>query len=195
MTPAEKPGPDSIVGELSQIFEQRGAEAYLGEAVTMAEHMLQAATLAERNGETEIVIAAALLHDVGHFVGPHGSFSMTDTEDRHHHASGAALLDGLFPEALVDCVRHHVAAKRYLCATNPTYYDRLSEASKHSLSLQGGPMSEAEAADFAGNPNLEAILQVRYLDDAGKRAGARTQAFTHFLPLLEHLVAKRNSSA
>lgn len=193
MSAETKPGPDTIVAELTRIFEQRGAEAYLGEAVTMAEHMLQAASLAERNGETEIVVAAALLHDIGHFVGPNGSFSMTDTQDRYHHSSGAALLEGLFPAALVDCVRHHVTAKRYLCATNPAYYEHLSEASKHSLSLQGGPMSAAEVVDFARKPNLEAILQVRYLDDAGKRAGAETRPFSHFIPLLERLAEQREA--
>ncbi len=195
MSSLTKPGPKDIVAALENIFERRGAEAYLGEQVTMAQHMLQAATLAERNGEPDIVIAAALLHDVGHFVGPHGSFTMADQEDRYHHSSGAALLEGLFPEALVDCVRHHVAAKRYLCATNPAYYEHLSEASKHSLSLQGGPMSKDEVADFARNRNLEAILQVRYLDDAGKRAGASTKPFSHFLPLLKRLVEEQRRSA
>ncbi len=191
----DKPTAETIVADLEEIFERRGKEVYLGEEVTMAQHMLQAATLAERNGESETVIAAALLHDVGHFAGNNGSFTMEDTEDRYHHTTGAALLEGLFPAAVVDCIRHHVAAKRYLCATNPDYYERLSEASKHSLALQGGPMTDEEVEAFGRMPHLKAILQLRYLDDAGKRVGATTQSFQHFLPLLRRLVAETRSAA
>lgn len=191
MSANRKPTSDSIIAELSEIFERRGKEAYLGESVTIAEHMLQAAALAERSGQTESVIAAALLHDIGHFVGPHGSFTMEDQQDRYHEISGADLLEGLFPAAVVDCVRHHVGAKRYLCAINPEYYGRLSEASKVSLRLQGGPMSTAEVEAFAQNPNLGAILQVRYLDDAGKRPGAKTKGFQDYLPLLQRLVEQK----
>ncbi len=191
MSPEQRPTPQTIVADLAEIFERRGKEAYLGEDVTMAEHMLQAAGLAERTGQSETVIAAALLHDIGHFVGPNGSFTMQDLEDRHHEDSGARLLEGLFPDRVVECVRHHVAAKRYLCAVMPDYLERLSEASCHSLLLQGGPMDEAEVAAFARNPHLRSILQVRFLDEAGKRQQAAIKPFDHYRPLLERLVAER----
>ncbi len=195
MTEKAKPTAETIVTALEEVFEGLGKEAYLGEPVTVAQHMLQAASLAEHTGQSEMVIAAALLHDVGHFTGNYGTFTMQDTEDRYHEANGADLLKGLFPNAVVDCVRHHVSAKRYLCATNPDYYERLTDASKHSLDLQGGPMSADEVAAFAKNPNLEAILQVRYLDDAGKRIGALAKPFSHFAPLLERLVAEEKAAA
>ena len=81
-----------------------------------------------------------------------------------------------------------MAAKRYLCATRPSYFARLSEASVHSLNLQGGPMSGAEVAAFETNPNLREIIRVRYLDDAGKRAGMATPDFAHFAPMVQRLV-------
>ena len=81
-----------------------------------------------------------------------------------------------------------VAAKRYLCATRPKYIDRLSPASVHSLNLQGGPMSNDEVKAFEKNPNLKQIIQVRHLDDSGKREGGETYPFSHFVPLLQRLV-------
>ena len=179
---------DTIVAFLADIFERRGAEEYLGEPVTIAEHMLQAATLAERGGQDEAIIVAALLHDIGHFTSEFGTFSMEDTEDRFHEEAGAEVLGRFFPSVVTDCVRHHVAAKRYLCATRPEYLDRLSEASVHSLNLQGGPMSAEEIAEFERNPNLKSIVQVRYLDDAGKRPDMPTPPFVHFVPMIQRLV-------
>ena len=178
----------NIVAFLEDIFERRGGEEYLGEPVTMAEHMLQGATIAERNGQSEEIIVAALLHDIGHFTSEFGTFSMEDTEDRFHEEAGAQVLERFFPSVVTDCVRYHVAAKRYLCATRPEYFRRLSEASVHSLNLQGGPMSEGEVAEFEQNPNLEKIVAVRYLDDAGKIADMQTPKFAHFAPMVQRVV-------
>ncbi len=179
---------DNIVAFIGDIFERRGGEEYLGEPVTMAEHMLQGATLAEQSNQDEIIIVAALLHDIGHFTSEFGSFTMDDTEDRFHEEAGARVLERFFPFVIIDCVRHHVAAKRYLCATKPEYFRRLSEASVHSLNLQGGPMSAEEVAEFEENPNLKEIIQVRYLDDAGKRDDMETPDFWHFAPMVQRLV-------
>ena len=147
--------PDNIVAFLADIFERRGGEEYLGEPVTMAEHMLQGAQFAENAGEPEIIIVAALLHDIGHFTSEFGSFTMDDVEDRHHEEAGAAVLERFFPTLVTDCVRYHVAAKRYLCAARPEYLKRLSEASVLWLNLQGGPMSSVEVGDFEKNPNVK----------------------------------------
>ena len=180
--------PDTIVAFLASIFERRGAEEYLGEPVTMGEHMLQGATLAEQNGQPDEIIVGALLHDIGHFTSEFGMFTMDDTEDRHHEDAGAKVLERFFPSVVTDCCRYHVAAKRYLCATRPEYFDRLSEASVHSLNLQGGPMDETEVAAFEQNPNLKEIIAVRYLDEAGKRAGMQTPDFAHFASRVQRLV-------
>lgn len=180
--------PQNIVAFLQDIFERRGGEEYLGEPVTMAEHMLQGATIAEQNGLPEIIIVSALLHDIGHFTSEFGTFRIDDTEDRHHEEAGAKVLEAFFPTLVTDCVRHHVAAKRYLCATKPEYYNRLSDASIHSLNLQGGPMSAEEVSAFEKNPNLKEIIQVRYLDEAGKHADMETPPFAHFAQMVQRIV-------
>lgn len=184
MTPTR----DTIVDFLGDIFERCGDAEYLGEPVTMAQHMLQGAWLAEKQGLDDQVVVAALLHDIGHFTSEFGTFSMEDTEDRFHEEAGAKVLEPFFPSLVTDCVRYHVAAKRYLCATKPSYFDRLSEASIHSLNLQGGPMSAAEVAEFEKNPNLPRIIQVRYLDEAGKDPDMVTPDYWHFAPAVRRVV-------
>lgn len=179
---------DTIVAFLGDIFERRGGEEYLGEPVTMAEHMLQGACLAEQQGESEIIIVSALLHDIGHFTSEFGTFSMEDTHDRHHEEAGAAVLERFFPKLVIDCVREHVAAKRYICATDPAYFGELSAASIHSLKLQGGPMNAEEVIAFEKNPNVAEIVRVRRLDDAGKIAGMVTPGFDHYAPMIQRIV-------
>jgi len=178
----------NIVSFLGEIFERRGGGEYLGEPVTMAEHMLQGAAIAEAQGEPEEIIVAALLHDIGHFTSEFGTFRMDDTEDRFHEDAGAKVLERFFPKIVTDCVRFHVAAKRYLCATRAEYFDLLSAASVHSLMLQGGKMSPDESAMFEKNPNIEAIIKVRYLDDAGKDPEMDTPDFAHFAPMVQRVV-------
>lgn len=179
---------ENIVAFIGDIFERRGGEEYLGEPVTMAEHMLQGACLAEQQGEAEIIVVAALLHDIGHFTSEFGTFSMEDTKDKHHEEAGATVLERFFPGLVVDCVRLHVAAKRYICATDPRYLSELSAASIHSLKLQGGPMNPAEVEEFERHPNVKEIVKVRYLDDAGKIAGMRTPGFAHYAPMVQRVV-------
>jgi [1-hydroxy-2-(trimethylamino)ethyl]phosphonate dioxygenase len=192
----DKLTPETIVAFLADIFERRGGEEYLGEPVTMAEHMLQGAYLAERQGEPEIIIVATLLHDIGHFTSEFGTFSMDDTHDKHHEEAGAAVLERFFPSLVIDCVRHHVAAKRYICATDPAYFGQLSAASIHSLKLQGGPMNADEVRAFECNSNVNEIVRVRHLDDAGKIADMETPGFAHYAPMVQRVVdAHCNSQA
>lgn len=179
---------ETIVGFLADIFARRGGEEYLGEPVTMAEHMLQGAHLAEQGDESEAIITAALLHDIGHFTSEFGMFSMDDTKDRYHEEAGASVLAGFFPSVVIDCVRHHVAAKRYLCAVDADYFDKLSEASVHSLNLQGGPMEASEVEVFERNPNLADIVKVRHFDDAGKLPDMEIPGFSHFAPMVQRVV-------
>lgn len=184
----------TIVDFLGSIFERRGSEEYLGEPVTMGQHMLQGAAIAEQNGQPEEIIVAALLHDIGHFTSEFGTFAINDTKDRFHEEAGAMVLERFLPSVVTDCVRHHVAAKRYLCATRPAYFDRLSAASVHSLTLQGGPMTPAEIAVFEANPNLDKIIAVRYLDDAGKHPDMVTPDYAHFAPMVQRLVDQHCAS-
>ena len=179
---------DNIVAFLGDIFDRRGGEEYLGEPVTMAQHMLQGATLAEQGGLDEEIIVGALLHDIGHFTSEFGTYHPSDTEDHHHEDAGAEVLSPFFPSVITDCVKYHVAAKRYLCATKPEYFARLSAASVHTLELQGGPMNAEDVAAFESNPNLKKIIQVRYLDEAGKVADMETPDYWHFAPMVQRVV-------
>jgi len=179
---------NNIVNFLADIFLRRGNEAYLGEPVTMAEHMLQGASMAEENNDEDEIIVAALLHDIGHFTSEFGMFTMQDESDRYHEEAGAKVLEQFFPSVVTDCVRYHVAAKRYLCATSPEYLRTLSKASIHSLGLQGGPMNAEEVSEFEKKPNLEKIIRVRHLDDSGKDPDKTIRNFAHFAPLVQKVV-------
>jgi len=181
-----------IIALIADIFERRGAEAYAGEALTVAEHMLQTAVLAQAEGAPDPLVAAALLHDIGHFTSEFGEYSPEDTEDKHHDASGAQVLERYFPPSVTECVRLHVAAKRYLCATDETYQNTLSAASRHSLQLQGGPMSAAEIAAFRRLPFHEEAVKLRRWDDSGKLEGLQTPPFAAFRPLLQRVIERKD---
>ena len=178
----------NIVEKIADVFDQHGDAEYLGEPVTMAQHMLQAAHFAKQAGEPDAVVVAALLHDIGHFTSELGTFSMADTEDKYHEDAGAVFLAQHFPPVVVDCVKHHVAAKRYLCATDPAYFAKLSDASVHSLNLQGGPMSADEVAAFEQEPNLGAIVRVRLYDDQGKDPNLEVEGFDTYREMMEAAV-------
>jgi len=181
--------PDTIVDFIADIFLRRGAESYLGEEVTMSEHMLQAAELALAADAGDALISGALLHDIGHYTNEFPEEALMAGTDTRHETAGAAVLAEFFPEIVVDCVRWHVAAKCYLCATDPAYFSGLSEASIHTLGLQGGAMDAAEQAEFVKKPNIDAILQVRRWDDQGKVKGLKTHDFAYFSHVLRRVVS------
>jgi [1-hydroxy-2-(trimethylamino)ethyl]phosphonate dioxygenase len=181
---------DTIVDVIADIFERRGAESYLGEDVTMSEHMLQAAVCAEKTGAGEDMVVAALLHDIGHYTGEFPEDTLEKGHNNYHDETGAAILAPFFPPRVVDCVRHHVNAKRYLCATREDYFGRLSDASVHTLNLQGGPMNEQEITAFEQNPDLDNIVRVRLWDDEGKVAGVETPSFADYVPLLRCVIQR-----
>ena len=178
---------------IAELFASDGAAEYLGEPVTQAAHMLQAATLAQRDRAAPELVAAALLHDVGHFTGAvSGQQLMTGTDNRHSEV-GADWLAQWFGPDVTEPVRLHVAAKRYLCAVEPGYAATLSSASVYTLSVQGGPMGEADAREFAASPFAEAACLLRRWDDAAKEPGAQTPPFEVFRPLLAALVSVRSN--
>jgi gamma-butyrobetaine dioxygenase len=175
---------------IAELFGSVGARDYLGEPVTVAAHLLQAGALAEAAGAPPALIAAALLHDVGHLgldsAGVTGRDLMAGTDNRHG-ARGAAWLARWFPPAVTEPVRLHVPAKRYLCAAEPSYFALLSEASVATLAVQGGPMSPGEAREFEALPYVADAVAVRRWDDQAKDPSARVPGFGHFRPLLAEL--------
>ena len=180
--------PDNIVAFLGNIFIRHGAISYLGEQVTTSEHMLQGALLAEEANAPDGLIAGIHLHDIGHYIHEFSHAAFVQGIDDYHDKVGAALLAPFFPTMVTACVGFHVAAKRYLCATESDYFDRLSPASVHTLRLQGGPMSEPAIAKVANNPELGFLLQVRIWDEEAKVPGKNTRSFAYYAPLLESLV-------
>ena len=180
--------PDNIVAFLGNIFIRHGVISYLGEQVTTSEHMLQGALLAEEANAPDALIAGILLHDIGHYVHEFSHAAFVQGIDDYHDKVDADLLAPFFPTMVTACVGCHVAAKRYLCATESDYFDRLSPASVHTLRLQGGPMSESEIAEFANNSELESLLQIRIWDEMAKIPGKRTRSFAYYAPLLESLI-------
>lgn len=157
---------NSMVAEIEALFARHGGESY-GEGVTMLQHALQTAALAQAEGADDGLVVAALLHDVGHFLQP-----TDDSYGYHRHdRSGGDWLAQRFVPAVSEPVRLHVAAKRYLCATEAEYFGRLSAASVHSLGKQGGPMSAPETAAFAALPHAGAAVRLRRWDDGGKVGG------------------------
>jgi gamma-butyrobetaine dioxygenase len=164
---------------IAESFAGPGARDYLGEPVTIGVHMRQAAALAEAAGAAAPLVAAALLHDIGH---------LHNKTDSQHAAAGARWLSQWFGESVTEPVRLHVGAKRYLCAAEPGYFGLLSAESVRTLSLQGGPMTPGEVAAFEALPYAGAAVAVRRWDEAAKDPGVTPPGFSHFAPLLEALV-------
>ena len=170
---------------IERLFARHGDTAYLGESISMSAHMLQAAAIAEARGASDTVIAAALLHDIGHFTGELGAYDSRDVTDRRHDDAGRRFLARHVVPAVAEVVGLHVAAKRWLCATEPDYLATLSPASTHTLSLQGGPMGATERRQFELSPFWRDAVSVRRFDDAAKVPGARTKSLTEYRRLLQ----------
>jgi len=178
----------NIVDQIIDLFENHGGSLYFGEHVTETEHALQAAHLASQSGGSDAMVAGALLHDIGHLLHGLGEDIADQGVDGKHEDVGAAWLKGHFPDEELDCIRLHVDAKRYLTATEPGYLAGLSEASRRSLELQGGPFTAEEVSAFeAREPNFRAAIQVRRWDDEAKVVGLAVPPASHYRGLLESL--------
>ena len=176
------------VDQIAALFAGEGSRDYLGEQVTMAQHMLQAATLATSDATSDALVAAALLHDVGHFTGTVSGRDLMQGSDNRHDDTGADWLEQWFGPDVCEPVRLHVAAKRYLCAVDQAYADELSPASAFTMSVQGGPMDESEVRAFEAAPYAQDAVAVRRWDDRAKDPTAVTRTFDEFRPLLERLL-------
>lgn len=178
------------VERLLELLVSRGGGQYGYEPVSQLAHALQAASLAEAAGEGAPLVAAALLHDLGHLVDGSEVARLARGEDDHHELRALRLLKREFGAAVVEPVRLHVQAKRYLCALEPGYLAALSEASRASLAVQGGAMSADEAAAFIRLPQAETALRLRRYDDQAKDPSARSPEADHFLPHLRRAQAE-----
>jgi predicted HD phosphohydrolase len=177
-----------IADRIALWFAAHGASAYDGarrESVSALEHALQCAQLAEFAHAAPTLVVAALLHDVGHFPD-----AAPDIDDAHEQRAAAALA-AWFEPAVVEPVRLHVDAKRYLTAIDPDYRSQLSPASLHSLALQGGAMTPVERRRFANLPFSDEAVMLRRWDDLAKTAGRQTPPLDYYLALVDEIVAQR----
>ena len=181
------------VDDLVELYRTVGAARYGMEAVTQEQHALQCAALAERAGSPPRLIVAALLHDVGHLVAATQPGGARPGNDLHEYVA-LPFLRRLLPETVLEPIRLHVDAKRYLCAVEPAYHATLSAASQRSLSLQGGAFSPQEAARFVGRPHALDAVALRRWDDQAKDPAAVTPGWEHFRRLLEQARSERRAA-
>jgi predicted HD phosphohydrolase len=177
-------GAPQSVAELLALYERRGAERY-GEDVTQTEHAMQCAALAVEAGAVDELVCAALLHDLGHLLSD-GDASVDD----RHELVGAHALRALFGPSVAVPVALHVVAKRWRCAADPAYLDALSDASRRSLALQGGPLDDAARARFETHGGFANAVALRGWDDEAKRDDLSSGDLAQYAPLLTSLAAR-----
>jgi predicted HD phosphohydrolase len=179
---------NNVVDFIFDLFSRRGAEEYLGESVSMAQHMEQSAACAVADGANEALVIALLLHDIGHFMDDFPLEALENGIDNCHEDAGANFLMSFFPKAVTEPIRLHVAAKKYLCTVDNEYITRLSDASVHSLHIQGGLMTDLEVKAFESNPYHLSAVKARHYDDDGKVFGLNIQPIKDYRAQLELLL-------
>lgn len=168
----------SLLDHLMGLLQETDKHTY-GEDVSMLAHGLQSAARMSELGADDDLVLAALMHDIGHLLGPAGKHGY------HDHAEAAAdFLRPWLPAPIVEPIRLHVAAKRHLVATDGDYYNRLSEASKITLEEQGGAFTSEQSQEFLTNPHAERAMKLRNCDDEGKRPGQMVPQLETYRDLL-----------
>lgn len=181
--------PAQVVEEIMGLLAGPGSTLYYGEGVTQLAHALQCAKFAAEVTDDEETILAALLHDIGHICDQTAEQMDADIGVVDHEGIGARFLVARgFSPKIAELVNAHVAAKRYLVATNATYAAQLSSASTATLKHQGGPMSADEVAAFEADPLFKAKLRMRSWDEMGKEPALQTPPLDAYRAmLLRHL--------
>jgi len=174
-----------LIGDILALFDRSGDVSY-GEDVTQRQHALQAAQLAESEGASPALVLASLLHDVGHLLHPDAAQALEHSQDDAHEEIGADWLGQYFGPEVSQPVALHVQAKRYLCYSDPGYYDSLSDVSKTTLALQGGVFDEAQADQFLQRPHALEAISLRRWDERAKCRDAQTPTLQHFLQSVPH---------
>ncbi len=177
--------PKQIVDEIIALFNKYGNEDYDGEPISQTSHMIQCAMLAMGEGEIELTIGA-FLHDIGHLLKHEqntesmGSFGVVN----HEGIGAACLRERGFSDRICAIVANHVAAKRYLVATDEMYASKLSPASQETLKWQGGPMSVKEVKAFKNHSWFADIIKVRLWDEKAKDENVSLLPISFFQKLI-----------
>ena len=167
---------------------QTNKNFYLGEKVTIAEHMIQTAMLAEKNNSPQSLICACLLHDIGHFIIQDPDQLVSKSVDGKHEDIAFNFLKNYFKPEVTEPIKLHVSAKRYLCREK-SYYNLLSKASKVSLELQGGKMNNDEAQKFTLLKHHKDAITLRKYDDEGKIPNMKIKNINDYKELItNHLL-------
>lgn len=182
---------EAFVARLFDLYGRLGGLHY-GEDVSQLEHALQTAHHARMEAAPDALIAAALLHDVGHMMQKAGEDAADRGLDTRHEHIGAGFLARAFGRDVTEPVRLHVAAKRYLATHEPGYRDSLSAASLQSLALQGGLMDEDESAAFLADPHARAAIRLRRWDEMGKAPGVQIAGLDAYQDLLCNLIREHD---
>ena len=171
--------------DIAHLFKLHGERQYSGEPVSQLQHALQTAWLAEQAGAGDPLVTACLLHDLGHMLNDKGETPSLRGIDDVHQYFALAFLRGLFSEGVLNPIKLHVDAKRYLCQVEPGYWAALSDDSKRSLQLQGGIYSTDACAIFIEQTGAIDAVELRRWDDQAKQASLLTPPLTHFLERAE----------
>jgi len=181
----------TVTDQIIQLFETKGGAAYFGEPVSQLEHALEAAWQAEQANASASLVAAALVHDIGHLLHEMPENVADLGVDARHEAIGYAWLARHFVIRVTAPVLMHVAAKRYLCAKDREYAAHLSPASIESLGLQGGAFTAQEARDFEHQPFWREAVRLRRWDDLAKIPGLAVPGLEHYRAALDAALRKR----
>ena len=177
-----------IVDEIINKY-QTNKDLYIGEKVTISEHMIQTAMLAEQNHSSKSLVCSSLLHDYGHFIIENPDLLVSKSLDGKHEDLAYNFLRGYFKSEVIEPIKLHVQAKRYLCR-NKSYRNLLSEASKISLELQGGIMSDKEAQKFTSLKFHKEAVMLRKYDDDGKIPNIKMKKIDDYRSLINSQLIK-----
>ena len=171
-----------IINKIIYYFKNNKS-LYIGEQITISEHMIQTAMLAEKSNSPKYLVCACLLHDFGHFIIEDPDLLVSKSLDGRHENIGYNFLITYFKPEIVEPIKLHVKAKRYLCRDN-SYLHQLSNASIKSLKLQGGVMKDKEANQFISSQFSKDAITLRKYDDHGKKDNLKIKKIEDYINLI-----------
>ena len=179
------------IADIFDLFARKGQQQYDGEAVTHLQHALQTALLAEEAHADCELIVACLLHDLGHMLPASTVPGSESLPQQVHQNRVLPLLRPLFGPGVLDPIKLHVDARRYLCATEAGYYASLSASALLSLEQEGGVFDAEQVDQFIRQPHAAQAVALRRWDDKARRADWVTPDLDWFAKYLEQAAKRR----